>query len=361
MARPINRRTRGLIAAAVVIAAAGLLWLADNVTFPSGRLASEEQDVRELKIKSGNLSVDYTLEQALADVERLGLNAVNVPVMVEVDTLTSSRVRVNGESLMKAQSVIHELNKRNVRVLLEPYPWIGKGVYYETDWKPDDVELFFSEWGRAVDEIVDRIAVPESIYALYVASNLVYLETYEKQWADLIDRVKSRYDGLVTYRTNWWYTADWDAASLEAYERKIDNNIFGKVDFVSIAAYFELSDRPVNTVSQLVDALHSTTVYGRKQDVVDEIERLQERWKKPVFFGELGFPKREYAAKHPWNPSPSDNYSADEQARVFEAYRLTFTQNWFMGFSVFAIGEAGEDKHYYPSKQSVEVIRNWYS
>ena len=32
------------------------------------------------KIKSGNLSVDYTLDQAVSDIEKLGLNTVNVPV-----------------------------------------------------------------------------------------------------------------------------------------------------------------------------------------------------------------------------------------------------------------------------------------
>jgi len=356
--RPINRRKGSLIAAFVVVAA-GLLWIAARSAIQNGHSDLPSRDIPQLKIKSGNLSVDYTVEQALADADRLALTMVNVPIMIETDSLTSSEVRLNQDSLDKALTVMRELRKKNVRVLLEPYPWIGKGVYYETEWKPDDIDLFFNEWGQAVEEIVDRLAVPESADALCVASNLVYLEPYEDRWGQLIDRVKSRYDGLVTYRTNWWYTAEWDESSLEAYERKINNGVFGKVDFISIAAYFELTDRPINTVRQLTEALHSTDLYGRKQNVVAEIERFQAKWGKPIFFGELGFPKREYATKHPWNPAPSDRINAGEQARAFEAYLRTFDQSWFLGFSVFAIGQTGDDKHYYPSEESAKVIRNW--
>ncbi|MBM6861896.1 hypothetical protein H9X78_15750 [Clostridium saudiense] len=41
------------------------------------------------KIKSVNLSTDYEIDQALSDIEVLKVNTVNVPIVIEIPTLTS--------------------------------------------------------------------------------------------------------------------------------------------------------------------------------------------------------------------------------------------------------------------------------
>lgn len=354
MRLPKSRLRMGLIAAAVTAAAV----VAGSLLYSP---AKRQPDLLHQRVKSANLSVDYTVEQALSDAKRLSLNTVNVPVMVIIDQLNSSTMKLDPGSMKKAQTVMKELKKRNIHIILEPYPWIGGGEFYETDWNPADVELFFTNWTDVVlKPLADEVAVPEGADALCIASNFTHLERYEDRWVQLAATVKERFPGLITYKTNWWYTADWDEASQRAFQEKLKRPIFGKVDFISIAAYFELSDRPTNTVSQLKEALQSSTVFERKQNIVAEIEQLHMKWNKPIFLGELGFPKRNYAAKQPWNPSPSNVFNGEEQARGFEAYRQVFTQDWFLGFSVFAVGDKGEDKHYYPSDESAAVIRKWF-
>jgi hypothetical protein len=54
------------------------------------------------KIKSGNLSVDYTIEQTLADIDRLGLNTVNVPVQIDIPSLTANTMTINSVSKNKS-------------------------------------------------------------------------------------------------------------------------------------------------------------------------------------------------------------------------------------------------------------------
>jgi hypothetical protein len=142
--------------------------------------------------------------------------------------------------------------------------------------------------------------------------------------------------------------------------------MFSKLDFISIAAYFELTDKSANTdtntVDDLVTAIESTQSYNRKQNIKEEIKRLHDKWNKPIFFGELGFPKINKASAEPWNPYQDDIVNDVEQANCFEAYRREFeNQAWFLGFSIFAIGENSSDKRYYPSEQSTSVIRNWYN
>jgi len=95
--------------------------------------------------------------------------------------------------------------------------------------------------------------------------------------------------------------------------------------------------------------------------VFSELENLSAKWNKLVFFGELGFPKRNKAAVQPWNPLPSDIINAQEQANCFQAYKEVFgKETWNLGFSIFAIGKKDENKNYYPSDQSIGVINSWY-
>ncbi|MDD3225056.1 MAG: cellulase family glycosylhydrolase [Clostridium sp.] len=313
------------------------------------------------KIKSGDLSVDYSIDKTISDVDKMGLNTVNVPIEVDISDLSAKSISVNEASLQKAKKLIHILNEKDINVILEPYPWINKGQDYETNLKPENVNKFFITWKEDVlKKIIQRVAVPERADAICIGSNFVNLEKYSSNWDDIIAYVRQNYKGLITYKTNWWYTASFDKSTQKNLDEKINNNIFSKVDYISIAAYFELSNKPVNTYKELKDDLYYTTAEGRGENVVNEITKLHNKWNKPIFFGELGFPRRNGAAQEPWNPIPSSIENGAEQARCFEAYRTDFNQQWFLGFSVFAVGNNSKDKNYYPSKESVKVIENWF-
>lgn len=138
--------------------------------------------------------------------------------------------------------------------------------------------------------------------------------------------------------------------------------MFSKLDFISIAAYFELTENDTNTVDNLVTAIQSTQRYKRKQNVMQEIKNFNTKWNKPIFFGELGFPPKDKASVEPWNPYLINKVNAKEQANCFEAYRTVFeNEQWNLGFSIFAIGSKETDNNYYPSDYSIEIIKGWYS
>lgn len=316
------------------------------------------------KIKSGNLSVDYSIEQTLSDLEQLGLNTLNVPVQIDIPSLTANTMSVNPESKLKAIELIKKLRYKGVNVILEPYPYIKNGQLYETELKPTDVNTWFWNWKQVVlSPIVNDIAKPYKVYALCIGSNFDQIEDKYGYWDDVANFVRSNYKGSMTYKTNWWYTAKWDSQKAEndTYSKKLNNPVLAKVDFISVAAYFELTDKDTNTVENLVSALYSTQIFDRQQNVFNELENLSSRWKKPVFFGELGFPRRNKSAVHPWNPIPSDIINEQEQDNCFQAYKEVFENaTWNLGFSIFAIGKKDEHKNYYPSDQSVRVINSWY-
>lgn len=316
----------------------------------------------EGKIKSANLSVDYEINQVMKDIDKLGLNTINVPIIINVDDINSDIMSIDNNSKKKAIKLIKKLNKKGISTILEAYPWIKNGELYETDWNPVNKKRFFYNWQNSVlDELIEDVANPLDVKVLNVGSNFVYLEEYQENWSEIIDFVQSKFDGLVTYRTNWWYTKKGDLDSRLSYEQKLNNNFFDKLDFISIATYFELSDKAVNTVDELVSALHSSTVNNRGQNIKEELYNLYKVHRKPIFFGELGFSNRENASSQPWNHVPSDIINDEEQSRCFEAYKRVFEkEDWINGFSVFCIGKIDEEKNFYPSKESIKIIKSWY-
>jgi hypothetical protein len=321
----------------------------------------------QTKIKSGNLSTDYDIEQALSDIDKFQLNTLNIPVKVIIDNLSSSNMTIDKLSEEKAINLIKQLRGKNINIILEPYPWVANGEKSETDWKPDNIKTFFSNWKTNIlKTLIDNIAEPYKVDALNIGSNFVNMEAEEKNWCDTIDYVRTYYKGLVTYRTNFWYTASWDSKSVDAYEDKLNNKLFSKLDFISIAAYFELTNNPTNTVENLTSAIESSQIVVdgliRNQQIKQEIKNFYDKWKKPIFFGELGFPKINGASSKPWNPNQNNIVNNQEQANCFAAYKKEFeNEPWIIGFSVFAIGEQSEDKRYYPSDESTLIIKNWYS
>lgn len=361
-----NNRVKLLAAAVILILAVFVKEVLIDIVY-----VNQQYDKNRIvtpwgeKIKSGNLSVDYTIDQALSDITQLGLNTVNVPVQIDIPSLTSNKMSVNPVSEKKAIQLIKKLRFKGINIILEPYPYIKNGELYETKLAPTDINTWFWDWKQTVlTSLIKDIANPYRVYALCIGSNFDQLEGNYGYWTDVADFVRAKYKGRITYKTNWWYTAEWDAeknGENDTYTQKLNDPVFAKVDFISVAAYFELTDQDTNTVGNLVSSLRSTQIYDRRQNVFAELENLSTRWGKPVFFGELGFPKRNRAAVQPWNPLPSDVVNDEEQANCFQAYKEVFEkQTWILGFSVFAIGENGGDKNYYPSEQSVKVINSWY-
>lgn len=317
------------------------------------------------KIKSGNLSVDYSLEQAFIDIEALGLNTVNVPIRIDIPSLTANTATINTESEKKAIQLIKKLRYQGINVILEPYPYIKNGELYETQLNPDDKNEWFRNWKEGVlNPLIQDIAKPYKVYALCIGSNFDKFEKEYAFWIDVANFVRTNYQGRITYKTNWWYTAEWNTEKdglHDTYTAKLNNPVLEEVDFISVAAYFELTDQDTNTVENLVSSIHSTQIFSRHQNIFEELKNLSSQWNKPVFFGELGFPKRNKAMVHPWNPEPSTMLNEQEQANGFQAYKVVFEkESWNLGISVFAIGKKDEFKNYYPSNQSINVINSWY-
>lgn len=300
------------------------------------KLAAKPQEPLKF-IKGGNVSAWNITDVAkvFADAERLGLDTITVPVRIDMAAATSSEVKVDGPSLEFAKKVI--ATKPNFHYIIEPYPWIDNGNVPETDLNPADKPAWFASYQTAVASLGKQF--PEA-WGLYIASNLIKLEDQSALWMALVKHVRSVYAGRIIYRTQWWATAAWAPETVAAYQAKLNNPLFGVVDVIGIAAYFEVIESAAPTVAQIKAALRSTTVFNRKQDIYAEVMALNQKWQKPIFLGELSCPSVDFGAQTPWDPAASETPNPDIQKNYLTAYMETFVQDpsKFLGFSLFTIG-----------------------
>ena len=90
----------------------------------------------------------WKCSESISDVERLNLNTVNVPIQVDIPNVTSTNMVINQAQKKQAIILIQELLKRNIQVIVEPFPFIQQGNVGETEWNPSNINDFFWNWKR---------------------------------------------------------------------------------------------------------------------------------------------------------------------------------------------------------------------
>lgn len=190
-----------------------------------GNVQADVNTVQSGKIKSGNVTVWEVgnIAKVLADVERLNLNTVNVPIQVDIPNVTSTNMVINQAQKQQAIILIQELLKRNIQVIVEPFPYIQQGNVGETEWNPSNINDFFWNWKTVIlQDIFNSITSKYNVYGLKIASNFVNMEYAEGYWSDTIDFVRQQYKGNVLYQMNWWLTASWDPSYEAKFVEKIN-------------------------------------------------------------------------------------------------------------------------------------------
>lgn len=120
---------------------------------------------------------------------------------------------------------------------------------------------------------------------------------HERQWEELVRRVRRIYSGSVVYAANWGDEFE----SLDFWD------VF---DYLGVDAYYPLSDDPDASDEELrrgADAM------------LDRIERVQRRHGKPVLFTEIGFASTRGAWVRPWEGNLGTEPSSTDQLRSYRA------------------------------------------
>jgi hypothetical protein len=206
-----------------------------------------------------------------------------------------------------------------IKSVLKPHIWLhsnhsGKwraeiGMKNEEDWQ---------KWFAAYRKFIlhhAKLAQKNGIELFCVGTELLKtVKQREEDWRQLIRDVRQIYNGKLTYAANWYQEFEmvpfWD-----------------HLDFIGIQAYFPLTDQENPTLQDLLN--------GWKPHLI-QIEKIQQKFSKPVIFTEIGYKNDRDAAIHPWKwnntNSDEDTSGLETQAACYEAFfRIFWEKDWFAG------------------------------
>lgn len=169
-------------------------------------------------------------------------------------------------------------------------------------------------------------------------------------WRELVNEVRSVYDGDITYAANW-------------YEEFQEVEFWDALDFIGVQAYFPLSSSETPVVD---DMLAGWTKHR------NSVRSLAARYAKPILFTEIGYRSETGVAREPWawaprTPSPENRADMQIQADLYEAFFRTFWElPWFSGAIVWKwdahgrVSERDAIDFTLKGKPASDVITRWF-
>ncbi len=262
----------------------------------------------------------------LDELQRSGVNWVSLTPFGRVGSLAGLGVdptfeaphAKNREDIGRAIDAAHA---RGMRVLLVPHLWVESGGWRaQIDPKSEEG---WRAWAASYERYVlawARVAEKHHAEMLAIGVELRSWVTTERvaSMRPILKRIRNAYHGMLTYSANWD-----DAA---------DTLIWNDVDLIGINGFYPLADSP-NATREAMTA--------RARTIAEEVTALGARFRKPVYFAEMGYTTRPDPAWKPWEwPEDLGHPIVDERAQALatEALLTPFVEaRGFAGFFVWRV------------------------
>ena len=174
---------------------------------------------------------------------------------------------------------------------------------------------------------------------------LTLVKQYPNRWRNMIKSVRKVYSGKITYSANWY----------EEYEAV---TFWDALDLIGVGAYFELKVSENASLQELLEAW---------QPIVANLQKVAQRYNKPILFTEVGYNSFADAAMFPWKWQVEQTrpISFQHQADCYQAMFQTFSnQPWFYGLFVWRFYTRPDllpTYDYNPiGKPSESVLQQWF-
>jgi len=324
---------------------------------------------------SGSIG-EYTGQKAAESMKlltRTNSNWVCISFTLEMKTKSSTEILWDKTSPRMAsdddvRNAIRLARENGLKVILKPTvncddgtwrSWIG---FKRPDGKTDTAA--WNKWWANYDECMvhyAKLAEETKCEMLCIGCEMGSTEPFERNWRNLIARIRDSYRGSLTYDTNHGQEAKirwWDA-----------------VDIIGISAYYPVGTNDTEAAlagdrNKLKTDTSLEGMLARWQPIRERLRALSLKWNKPILFIELGVRSAKGAAATPWEHDNDWPYDGDEQARYYHAaFESFWNEPWFIGYAWWAW-----PAHLYPEEQGVgnigfcvygkpaeDVVKSWYS
>jgi hypothetical protein len=233
--------------------------------------------------------------------------------------------------------------------MLKPQLWVWRGVFTgnlkmktETDWKT--LEKSYSDFILNFASLAQETGVDIFCIGTELES---FVQARPDYWINLIDQIKNRFQGKLTYAANW-----------DEYLRV---PFWDKLDFIGVDAYFPLSEQQTPSIPELRKAWTPWKT---------ELKDLSSQIQKPVLFTEFGYRSVDFAARKPWQADAVEGkVNLEAQANANQAILEEFWQEpWFSGgfiwkwFTNHPLSGGSNDNRFTPqNKPAQEILKRFYS
>ncbi len=243
-----------------------------------------------------------------------------------------------------------ELAKANgLKIMIKPQIWMHGNWIGEMDF---DVEDDWKEWEESYERYIMTfvdLAIDMDVEMICVGTEIeIASKKRESYWRKLISKIREKYNGEITYSSNWDSYKNipfWDA-----------------LDYIGISAYFPLSEAITPNVYYL------KYKWG---GVKKRLKKFSNHHNKPILFTEYGYLSVDGCAYKTWElEKKRRELPANEKAQsnALEAlYSSFWDESWWAGgflWKWYPNGVAQEGrraKDYTPQgKVSERTIKKWY-
>lgn len=215
----------------------------------------------------------------------------------------------NDESVIQSSEQAQALG---MTVVLKPQIWVGRGMWTGDIEMSGDVDwiLFFKQYGHWIA----HYAILAEIYdweSLCIGTELVATTlNRENDWKLLAQNLRHLYTGQLTYAANWG----------DEFEKL---SLWEELDYIGLNCYYPLSKKDDPTDRELKKGF---------DEVIQKIETVYKKYKKPIVFTEIGFPCIEAPWKEPHNDYGDFTPNANHQQRCYEVvFEKIKNQPWCNG------------------------------
>ena len=291
-------------------------------------------------------------DRALAELESTGATWISLLVVGFQDTISSTDISARDDLTTTDEDLAHAIgdaHRLGLRVMLKPHVEL---VELTEHWRGQIGEEFVTEstwldWFGAYREFIfhyAELAATHSVDQFCVGTELPGTTHRADEWRELIDGVRERFSGPLTYAANpgeelaidWW-----DA-----------------LDLIGVDAYYPVSDTDETTPEGLTSGW---------QAHLPVLSALAYRWAKPIVLTEIGYRSLDGASRHPGDHAVMGVVDPQEQADCYQAaFEGLYDQRWLAGMywwewhaNPFTGGPCDTD--YTPHHKPAEnVLRSWY-
>ncbi len=203
---------------------------------------------------------------------------------------------------------ISSAREAGLEVMLKPHVDVLDGTF-RGEIEPSDRAAWFSSYESFIGRYAD-LAASGGAEMFSVGTELKSLSTDTEAWNSVIETVRPRFGGELTYSANWdevWQVQFWD-----------------RLDMIGVDAYFPLSQEGEQPTAESLAAAW--------QPNVDGLAALSEQQDLPVLLTEIGYPSQAGSTAHPWEVRQGDPPDQDLQALAYQAaYDAFADQPWLRG------------------------------